>query len=72
MPVSGSKRAVQIEMRVALHVIRVPKDIILATPRYPGDYEPIPLAEARQAVQIARRLRQQVRKGLPKDSLQTM
>jgi HEPN domain-containing protein len=25
--------------------------------RYPGDYEPIPLAEARQAVQIARRAR---------------
>ncbi len=32
MPVSGSKRAKQIEMRVALHNIRVPKDIILATP----------------------------------------
>ena len=32
MPVSGSKRAMQIEMRVALHNIRVPKDIILATP----------------------------------------
>jgi len=32
MPVSGSKRAKQIEMRVALHDIRMPKDIILATP----------------------------------------
>jgi predicted nucleotidyltransferase len=32
MPVSGSKRAKQVEMRVALHNIRVPKDIILATP----------------------------------------
>jgi uncharacterized protein len=32
MPVSGSKRAKQIEMRVALHDIEVPKDIILATP----------------------------------------
>jgi predicted nucleotidyltransferase len=32
MPVSGSKRAKQVEMRVALHDIRVPKDIILATP----------------------------------------
>jgi len=32
MPVSGSKRAKRIEMRVALHNIRVPKDIILATP----------------------------------------
>jgi len=32
MPFTGSKRAKQIEMRVALHDIRVPKDIILATP----------------------------------------
>lgn len=32
MPVTGSKRAKQIEMRVALHDIRAPKDIILATP----------------------------------------
>jgi predicted nucleotidyltransferase len=32
MPVSGSKRAKQLEMRRALHDIAVPKDIILATP----------------------------------------
>lgn len=32
LPVSGSRRAKQIEMRVALHDIRVPKDIIVATP----------------------------------------
>jgi predicted nucleotidyltransferase len=32
MPVSGSKRAKQLEMRMALHDITVPKDIILATP----------------------------------------
>ena len=32
MPVSGSKREKRIEMRVALHDIAVPKDIILATP----------------------------------------
>ena len=32
MPFSGSKRARQLEMRVALHDIAVPKDIILATP----------------------------------------
>jgi len=32
MPVTGSKRAKQIEMRVALHDIRVPKDILLVTP----------------------------------------
>ncbi len=32
MPVSGSKRARQLELRIALHDIAVPKDIILATP----------------------------------------
>jgi len=32
LPVTGSKRAKQIEMRVALHDINVPKDIIVATP----------------------------------------
>jgi predicted nucleotidyltransferase len=32
MPVTGSKRAKQLEMRMALHDIAVPKDIILATP----------------------------------------
>jgi HEPN domain-containing protein len=32
--------------------------------RYPGDYEPIPLAEARRAVAIARRVRDQLRKRL--------
>lgn len=32
LPFTGSKRAKQVEMRVALHDIRVPKDIIVATP----------------------------------------
>jgi len=32
MPVSGSKRARQLELRLALHDISVPKDIILVTP----------------------------------------
>ncbi|MBI5032366.1 MAG: nucleotidyltransferase domain-containing protein [Chloroflexi bacterium] len=32
LPITGSKRAKQIEMRIALHDIRVPKDIIVATP----------------------------------------
>ena len=32
LPVTGSKRAKQIEMRVALHDIKTPKDIIVATP----------------------------------------
>lgn len=35
------------------------------TTRYPGDYEPISDEEARRAVQIARRLRVQVRRRLP-------
>jgi HEPN domain-containing protein len=39
--------------------------------RYPGDYEPIPLTEARQAVRIARRVRNQARKWLPKEALRT-
>ncbi len=32
MPVSGSKREKRVEMRVALHDIAMPKDILLATP----------------------------------------
>ncbi len=32
MPVNGSKRAKQLEMRLALHDIAIAKDIILATP----------------------------------------
>jgi HEPN domain-containing protein len=32
--------------------------------RYPGDYEPIPLAEAKHAVKTARRVRRQVRELL--------
>lgn len=38
--------------------------------RYPGDYEPITVAEARRAVALARRVRAAVRKLLPKDALQ--
>ena len=38
--------------------------------RYPGDYDAIPLAEAQQAVAIARRVRSQVRKRLPKEAIQ--
>lgn len=33
--------------------------------RYPGDYEPVSFAEAERAVQIARRVRNQVRRRLP-------
>jgi len=34
--------------------------------RYPGDYEPITLEDARQAVELARRTRRETRKFLPK------
>jgi HEPN domain-containing protein len=34
--------------------------------RYPGDYEPISLDEAKKAVHIARHVRRQIRKLLPK------
>ncbi|MCJ7569683.1 MAG: HEPN domain-containing protein [Anaerolineales bacterium] len=33
--------------------------------RYPGDYEPVTLSEAKRAVRIARRVRRQIRKVLP-------
>jgi len=39
--------------------------------RYPGDYEPVSLAEAERAVKIARRVRTQVRQRLPKASTAT-
>lgn len=42
------------------------------TTRYPGDYERIPLAEARRAVQIARRVRRQIRAHLPKAARQPL
>ncbi len=35
------------------------------TTRYPGDYDPIPLTEARRAVRLARQVRQAIRKQLP-------
>ena len=37
--------------------------------RYPGDYEPISLAEARRAIKIAERIREEVRKLLPEEAL---
>lgn len=37
--------------------------------RYPGDYGTIPLAEARAAVKIARRVRRHIRARLPKPAL---
>ena len=37
--------------------------------RYPGDYEPITLSEARRAVAMARRVRKEIRRLLPKEAL---
>ncbi|MCK4356230.1 HEPN domain-containing protein [Candidatus Bipolaricaulota bacterium] len=37
--------------------------------RYPGDYEPISLTEAREAVEIAQRIRDETRSLLPKETL---
>ena len=37
--------------------------------RYPGDYEPIQLTEAQDAVRIARRVRREVRRVLPSAAL---
>jgi HEPN domain-containing protein len=37
--------------------------------RYPGDYEPISLDEAKKAVRIARSVRREIRKLLPKPAL---
>lgn len=37
--------------------------------RYPGDYEEIPIEQAKRAVKLARHVRKQVRAHLPKASL---
>jgi HEPN domain-containing protein len=37
--------------------------------RYPGDYFPISMTEAKKAVRLARRVRMQIRKLLPKQAL---
>jgi HEPN domain-containing protein len=39
------------------------------TARYPGDYDPLTVSEARTAVKLARRIRGHVRKHLPKAAL---
>ena len=39
--------------------------------RYPGDYEPISLTEAEEAVEMAHRFRESIRKRLPKDVLKS-
>lgn len=36
--------------------------------RYPGDYEPISLTEAKHAVSVARKIRKEVRSFLPKEA----
>jgi len=35
--------------------------------RYPGEYEPVPLAEAQQSVKLARRVRKELRSLLPRE-----
>ncbi|MBI5244305.1 MAG: HEPN domain-containing protein [Elusimicrobia bacterium] len=40
-----------------------------AVTRYPGNYEPISLAEARSSVRVARRIRKVIRRLLPKAAL---
>jgi HEPN domain-containing protein len=37
--------------------------------RYPGDYEPVSLAEARRAVALARRVRREIRRALPRTAV---
>lgn len=37
--------------------------------RYPGDYEPVSLAEARRAVAMARRVRREIRRVLPRTAV---
>jgi HEPN domain-containing protein len=39
--------------------------------RYPGDYDPVSLAEARRAVALARRVRAAVRRLLPRKALRS-
>ena len=41
MPVAGSRRAKTVEIGVALHDVRMPKDIILATPDEVAKYHDI-------------------------------
>ncbi|OHB73669.1 MAG: hypothetical protein A2Z25_06555 [Planctomycetes bacterium RBG_16_55_9] len=40
-----------------------------AVTRYPGEYDPIPLDEARLSVRLARRVRKEIRDILPKEIL---
>ena len=37
--------------------------------RYPGDYEPIQLSEAKHSLTLARRVRKEIRSFLPKEVL---
>ena len=42
-----------------------------AETRYPGDFEPVSLAETRRAVALARQVRRDIRKMLPPSALRT-
>lgn len=57
------------ELRLDLSVAEQRMLTVYATvTRYPGDYEPVGLAEARRAVRLARRVRAAVRKALPRQA----
>ena len=49
MPISGSKRALQLQVRLALHDIRLPKDIIVVTPEQVDRQRDIPGTVVRPA-----------------------
>ena len=57
-----------VEVKLSVEEQRRLTDYATVT-RYPGDYEPIALDEARQAVKMARRARREIRRILPKEAL---
>jgi len=61
-------RVRDVELSLSLEDCRA-LTIYATTTRYPGDYEPISLTEARHAVSLARKVRDAVRKKLPKSVL---
>ena len=58
----------EVEVKLSVEEQRRLTDYATVT-RYPGDYEPIVLDEARQAVKMARRVRREIRRILPKEAL---
>ncbi len=58
-------RASGIMVKLSVEEQRLLTDYATVT-RYPGDYEPVSLTEARHAVMLARRIRSAVRQELPR------